>query len=532
MASAFDAIVTGAGANGLTAAATLARAGLRVLVVERAATVAGQSAAFEFAPGFRAAPLGLDAGWVPRPVADLLDGPLERVHAEVPATVVHERGAALALARAAARAADAIRAHSAADAAKWSPFVERTRKLAGFLEAMYELPAPDIDALSLREAWPLLGLARRFRGLGRADMMELLRVLPMAVDQIAGDWFESPLVRAAIAAAGVRDIRHGPRAGGTGFNLVHYMTGAAPGCFRGRGVFRAGPAAFAMAAEKAARRHGATIRTGAPVRRINVRDDAAAGVVLEDGEEIGAPIVLSAADPARTLLGMVDPVWLDPELLLALRNVRYRGCTAYVMYGLDALPDLAEADTILRGVVSLSADVVSMERASDAVKYGAVAESPHIEITAPSLHWADHAPAGRHVLVARVQYAPYRLREGAWDAARANALADTVTASIERVSACFTSRILERATLTPLGIEERYGLTEGAATHGEMGLDQILFTRPVAGLGRHATPIDGLYLCGAGTHPGPGIPGGPGWLAAQRALSDRRSGKRKGGAPA
>jgi phytoene dehydrogenase-like protein len=264
------------------------------------------------------------------------------------------------------------------------------------------------------------------------------------------------------------------------------------------------------------------------VAGIAVRDHTVTGVVLESGEELDAPLVLSATDPARTLLGMVDPVWLDPELLLALRNVRYRGCTAFVLYGLDALPDMNDADALLRGTVSLSPDVVSIERGSDAVKYGAVADAPHIEIGAPSLHWPDHAPAGRHVLVARTHYAPYALREGTWDSTRSDALADTVTAAIDSVSPCFSSRITARATLSPADIESRYALTDGAATHGELVLDQILFMRPVAGLGRSATPIGGLYLCGAGTHPGPGVPGGPGWLAAQRALTDRRrAGRRK-----
>jgi phytoene dehydrogenase-like protein len=460
MASTFDAIVTGAGANGLIAAATLAHAGLRVLVVERAESVAGQSAPFEFADGFLAAPLGLDAGWVPPAVAALIEVPVERVYPDIPAAVLDGRGASLALARNSARAADAIRAHSPADSSQWPSFTGRMRKLAGFLERLYELPAPDVAPLSMREMLPMLGLARRFRGLGRRDMMELLRVLPMSVEQLADDWFESPLVRAAIAAAGVRDLRHGPRAGGTGFNLVHYMTGAPEGSFRDRGLYRAGPEAFAAAAEAAARRHGATIRTASPVAGIAVRDHTVTGVVLESGEELDAPLVLSATDPARTLLGMVDPVWLDPELLLALRNVRYRGCTAFVLYGLDALPDMNDADALLRGTVSLSPDVVSIERGSDAVKYGAVADAPHIEISAPSLHWPDHAPAGRHVLVARTHYAPYALREGTWDSTRSDALADTVTAAIDSVSPCFSSRITARATLSPADIESRYALMD------------------------------------------------------------------------
>ena len=522
-----DSIVIGAGANGLTAAAALARAGLRVLVLEQGDTIAGQAATVEFAPGFGAAPLGLDGGWVPPVVQRGLGlGALERVHPATPYTVVVAPGELLPLHADAARAADAIRPHSTADAAGWPGFTAQLRRLAGFLEHVYELPPPDVGVASAREAWPLLGLARKLRGLGREDMTGFLRVMPMSVRQLAEDAFESMAVRTAIAASGVLDLRQGPLSGGTGYVLLHHLVGAQEGALRGRGVWRARPDAFAHAVEQAARTHGVTIRTDAHVERILIEDDAAAGVVLASGEEIRAPRVVSAADPARTLLGMVDPVWLDPELLLALRNIRFRGCTAFVLYALDALPELAGVDDArgaLSGVVSLTPDLDTLERAADAAKYGRIPERPHVELSVPSLHWPDLAPAGRHVLLARVQYAPYRLRDGAaWDAARADALADAVTALIEEAAPCFSTRVLHRATLTPRDLEERYGLTEGAATHGELGLDQILFMRPVSGLAHYATPIDGLYLCGAGTHPGPGVAGGPGWLAARRALAHRR----------
>lgn len=522
----FDALVIGAGANGLVAATVLARAGLRVQVLERAATTAGQSSVLEFAPGFSAAPLGLDAGWVAPGAARAIgaNGGPERVLPATPHSVALGGGELLAFPRDASRAAAAIRAHSARDAERWPAFVARIHALAGFLENLYALPAPDIETTSAREAWPLFGVARRFRRLGREAMTEFLRTVPMSVAQLAEEWFEASPLRAAVAAAGVRDLRHGPHAGGTGFVLLHHAVGAPAGALRGRGVWRAGPNAFAAAAEAAARRYGVAIRTGANVARVLVRDDAVTGVALEDGEEIASPRVLSAADPARTLLGMVDAVWLDPELLHALRNIRFRGCTAFVMYALDALPafgggEAAAADA-LRGVVSLSPAADVLERAADAVKYGRVAERPHIELTAPSLHWPELAPAGRHVLVARVHYAPYHLREGGqWDAARADTLTDATTAAIDDAAPGFASRVLHRTTLTPRDLHERYGLTEGATTHGELGLDQILFMRPVAGLSRYAMPIDGLYLCGAGTHPGPGIPGGPGWLAARQALT-------------
>lgn len=538
----YDAIVIGAGANGLVAAAALGRAGLSVLVIERHERVGGLGRVEEFAPGFRAAPLALDGGWLPPVVARGLglDGRagLERAHPDAAVTVAAAPGEFLSLSRDAARAADAIRRHSARDAERWPAFCARVARLAGFLDALYQTPPPDVDASGPRDVLPLLGLAMKFRGLGREEMTEFLRVMPMSVQDLLEERFESEPLRAAVAAGGVEEIRQGPRSGGTAFALLHRLVGAPTGTVRGRGWWRAGPDAFTTAVEAAARAGGATIRTGAPVARILVRDDAAAGVALASGEEIAAPHVLSTADPARTFLDLVDPVWLDPEFLHAVRQIKFRGCTAVVLYALDALPDAKGLTSAgaggsasgegaahpLAGVVSLTPTVAVLERAADSAKYGRVSERPHVEITAPTLRWPALAPDGEHVLVARAQYAPYRLRDGAWDAARRGALADAVTAAIEAAAPGFASRLRHRVALTPRDIEERYDLTEGATTHGEITLDQILFMRPVAGWGRYATPIDGLYLGGAGAHPGPGVLGGSGWLAARRLLDDRRRG--------
>jgi phytoene dehydrogenase-like protein len=327
----------------------------------------------------------------------------------------------------------------------------------------------------------------------------------------------------------VQDFQQGPRSGGTGFVLLHHLVGAPAGSVRGRVPWRTGPGAFTDAAEKAARGAGVTIRVAAPVASIRVQDDAVSGVALEGGEEIDSKVVLSTASPARTFLEWVDPVWLDPEFLHAVRNIRYRGCTALVLYALETLPDLAglASPEALAGVVTLTPSLEQLERAADAAKYGTVSEKPHIELTAPTLLWPDLAPAGKHVLAARVQYAPYRLRDGAaWDVPRRDGLADSVTRAIERVAPGFSSRILHRVVLSPRDLEAFFGLHEGAASQGELGLDQILFMRPVPGFGLHNTPITGLYLGGVGTHPGPGVLGGPGWLSAQRVLGERR---RKGG---
>jgi len=504
--SGFDVVVIGAGANGLVAASRLAKAGRRVLLVERAAAVGGRSRALEFAPGFSAAPLDLDPGWLPAEIASALGlAGLDRVYPRAPLTVVEGPGAVMPVSR------EAIASRSPADGARWEVFRDCVRNLTGFLETLYRSPAPDVDVQGLGDLLPLLSLGRRFRALGKRDMIEFLRTLPMSVQELLDDRFTCAPLKAAVATTGVLDHRQGPRSGGTGFVFLHHLVGAQPGAMRGRGSWAAGPGAFATSALESAKRFGATVRTGAEVARIEVRDDVVSGVVLGNGEEIAARSVLSTADPAITFLHWVDPVWLDPEFVRAVGNIRHRGCTSFVLYGLDAPPELPGLD----GVVSLTPDLVALERAADAAKYGQVPDRPHVELTAPSL-----TSQGKPVLVARVQYAPYTLRDGGlWDDARREALAETVTATIEDAAPGFRARVLHRAALSPLDLEREFALPEGSPAHGELALDQVLFMRPVAGWGRHATPIDGLYLGGSGTHPGPGILGGAGWLAAGRMLS-------------
>jgi len=518
----FDVIVIGGGANGLVAAGRLGKEGRRVLLLDAAEAVGGQGRLVEFAPGFRAAPLALDPGWLPARIATALGvSGLERAAGDTPLTVAWGPGEALTLSRGQAAAAEAIGRYSKSDAAKWVAFTTMLRNLAGFLEVLYQSPAPDVDIRSIGELLPLLSLGRKFRALGSRDMLEFLRTLPLSVAELADDWFECAPLKAAVATGGVCDLQQGPRSGGTGFVLLHHLVGAEVGAVRGRTPWSGGPEAFTQAAEAAARRFGVTIRTDATVEKILVHDEAVAGVVLAGGEEIKAGSVLSTADPARTFLEWIDPVWLDPEFVRAIGNVRHRGCTAFVLYGLDALPEIRglSATGALAGVVSLTGDVVALERAADAAKYGTVAERPHVELTVPTIATPGLAPTGRHVAIARVAYAPYKLKGGAsWDHARCDALAESATAAVEAVAPGFRSRVLHRVAWSPADLETRFGLREGAATQGELTLDQILFMRPVAGWGRHATPISGLYLGGCGTHPGPGVLGGAGWLAADRLL--------------
>ena len=513
----YDAIIIGAGANGLVAATVLARAGKRVALLDENEEIGGKARSIEFAPGFHAAPLAQDPGWLPPAVARAagLSG-LAPAHAAAPLTVATGPGEFLSLFAEPSRAADAIRRYSEKDAAGWGDFTARLARQAGFLERLYQRPPAALDSRSPREALAMAGLALAFRRLGRADMTALLRTIPMSVQDLLDDQFECEPLKAAIAPGGVQHMRQGPRSGGTAFVLLHHLVGASAGTVRRSGRWSRD---LIAALEDAARRRGVTIRTGSKVQRILVKDDAVTGVALTSGEEIAAPVVASSASPTQTLLGLVDPVWLDPEFLLAIRNIKYRGCTALVLYALDALP---EADGLTRealsGVVTLTPTMQALERAYDAAKYGRMSERPHVEFSIPSLAGPGHAPEGKHVLVARVQYAPYRLHQVQWDESRRDALGAAATAAIAAVAPGFADRVLRQTVLAPPDLESRFGLTEGALYQGELTLDQILFMRPVPGWARYRMPIDGLYLCGSGAHPGGGVIGAAGLNAAREIL--------------
>jgi phytoene dehydrogenase-like protein len=299
--------------------------------------------------------------------------------------------------------------------------------------------------------------------------------------------------------------------------LLHYLVGATPGSIRGRPAVRQGPNVLANAIEDVARAARVSIRTGTDVSEIVVRDDHVVGVALASGEEIGAPVVLSTLDPAATIR-KVDPVWLDPGFLHAVRKIKFRGIRATALFAMDGLPDTTGLD----GVVSCTPTTVALEKAYDAAKYGETSERPHVEFSVPTLRWPDLAPAGKHVVVAHIQY----IANGSVSRSGGPAVAsldDLITGVLDESLPGFTSRIRHRSILAPADLAERYGLTEGAVTHGELTLDQIMFMRPVPGSGQYAMPVTGLYLGGAGAHPAPGVLGGPGWLAARRVLRDRKS---------
>jgi phytoene dehydrogenase-like protein len=517
MARTFDSIVIGGDPDALVAALGLSERGSKVLLVDPHAELGGAYREIEFAPGFRAAPLAHDAGYVSPEIARLV-GRVPAVEPPAdPAVISLSDNAPLLLRSSVAQTAAGLSAFSANDARNWPAFAERMSALAGFLTKLYRVPPPRIDFDTAGEFLGLAKLGRKYRGLGRDNMVELLRTLPMALGDLLDDWFESDRLKGTLAALGVMDVCQGPVAGGTAYTFLHRHVGALPGVFSGRLRLPGGVTTLVSALAQKARAAGVTIETGMGVSRVLVHEGRAAGLALASGEEIAARTVVSGLDPYRSLLGLLDPVHLDPELIHAVRNIRFRGVTTKILVALDALPPIPGANAPFAGSIVIAPSIRYVERAYDATKYGRCSEEPFVEVHFPSVTQPGFAPVGKHVAVVHVQFTPYSLREGRWDRVRGTIIADRAFAIIERHLPGFTARAKTRVILNPAELETRFSVREGAISQGEMMLDQILFMRPVPGLARYATPLPGYFLCGAGTHPGAGIMGLSGWLAARAA---------------
>ena len=520
MSRSFDVVVLGSEPDALVAATGLATSGVRVLLLEPGPDLGGIYREIEFAPGWRAAPLVPDLGYLdPQAFRGMAE-----IHASVaadPTVIALGEGGPLALQRSAVATAAALRRLSAREAERWPKFVQQLASLAGFLATLFRDAAPRVDARAIDEFLTLLRLGRQYRSLGRRGMVELLRALPISAADWLDDFFESEPLKGALAALAVTDLCQGPMSGGTALAFLHRHVGAAPGVIGERLRLKAGPGALIDALARRARAAGVAIETQGAVVELSVRDGRIESAALSSGEAIACRAVISALDPYQSLLGLIDPVHLDPVLIEAVRNIRFRGVTTKILLALDALPDSVAVATAA-GTMLIAPSIRYVERAFDATKYGRCSSEPFVMIHLPSAVHAGLAPPGKHVAVLHVQYTPYRLREGEWGELR-----DTVSERALRVVEAhlpgFTSQVRERMVLSPVDLESRFGLREGAVSRGELALDQLLFMRPVPDLAGHAAPVAGLHLCGAGTHPGPGIVGASGRMAARAALKELRA---------
>ncbi|HEX4649379.1 MAG TPA: NAD(P)/FAD-dependent oxidoreductase [Steroidobacteraceae bacterium] len=522
MSRSFDVMVLGSEPDALVAAGELGASGKRVLLIEPEHELGGIYRELEFAPGWRAAPLVPDLGGLDSEAFRAAALPGARVEADPTVIALGEQGP-VTLRRSAAETAAQLRRVSPRDADRWPKFVQQLAALSGFLAALYREAAPRIDAAAAGEFLTLLSLGRRYRRLGRSGMVELLRSLPISAADWLDDFFESPQLKGALAALAVTDLAQGPMSGGTALSFLHRHVGAPPGVIGERLRLKEGPGALIGALTRRARAAGVTIETGVAVRELLVKDGRVAAAALGSGEILACRAVVSALDPYHSLLELVDPACLDPVFAGKVRNIRFRGVTTKILVALDSLPDsvarLGDPGPCPLGVVLIAPSMRYVERAYDATKYGRSSDEPFIAMQFPSAAQAGVAPPGRHVAVLHVQYTPYRLSGGRWSELR-DAVADRALAVVEAHLPGFTSRVRDRAVLTPPDLESRFGLREGAVSCGELALDQMLFMRPVPEAAGDAAAVAGLYLCGAGAHPGPGIVGASGRLAARAVLED------------
>ncbi|MCZ6670620.1 MAG: NAD(P)/FAD-dependent oxidoreductase [Acidobacteria bacterium] len=530
--SRFDAIIVGAGHNGLIAAAYLARAGKRVVVLERDREIGGSTRTEEPFPGYRFSSCPSLSPLPPRIHNDL---DLERHGLELlalPGTVWTPGGnghRSLLLSESAAQSKEEISRFSAADSERYGEFLDLLKRLCRSLAPQLDNPPPPFSPHGIRDGLELLRLGGRIRRLGRKDLSELLRIPLLSLADFLSEWFETDLLRAQFAAGALIGSLAGPVSPGTASLLLYdFLTGgnAKPGP---RVIPRGGMGNLVRALAAAAEGHGAVIRTGAAVERIQVSGETARGVALRGGEEILGQVVLSSADPKRTFLRLIDPIHLDPEFLRRVDHFQMKGAMAVVHLALDRLPEFSSLSgqppsPALRGRVRISPDLEYLERAFDEAKHGCRSAFPFLECLIPSLTDPTLAPEGHHVMSILVQFAPYHLQAGSWEEER-EPLADSVIELLDRYAPGLSGTIRYRSVLAPSDLEQRYGLTEGHIYHGEHSLDQLYLLRPLPDCAGYRTPIRNLYLCGAGTHPGGGVTGRCGFNAAARVLRDWQSAK-------
>ena len=526
VAQRYDAVIVGGGHNGLTAAAYLARAGRKVLVLEKRHVLGGAAVTEEVFPGFRFSEFSYVVSLLRPEIIRELD--LPRYGLEIlplDGTITPLDDGALWRVNDHGRTIRELRRWSRSDAEAYEEYGLLMADMARFIKPILSVVPPDPGTFNPFDWMPVVGLAKTFRDLPERLQSTFVQLMTMSATEFLEQWFETDPLIATMSASGIIGTFQGVRSPGTAYVLLHHYMGEIDGAFRAWGIPRGGTGGISDAIGSAAQALGAEIRTEAPVGRIEVQNGRAIGVVLGSGEEIAAGTVLSSVDSHVTFLGLVEPGHLDDGFLDEVRRYKYRGSSGKVNLALDGLPELASKPGVgewLRGAISFSPSIAYMERAFDDAKYGRFSARPYIDCIIPTLVDPSMAPPGKHVMSCFVQYAPYHLSDGrTWTDAERDGFGATVIDTLEERFPKIRDLILHAQVLTPLDIERITGLTEGNIFQGELSLEQLFFNRPVPGWARYRTPIKDLWMCGSATHPGGGIMGAPGRIAALELLKGR-----------
>ena len=527
MAEACEVLIVGAGHNGLVTAFYLAKAGFKATVLERRPMVGGCAITEEFHSGFRCSKLAHAAGPVSSHIVgdmDLARHGLQSYSPQVQVCSLNPNGEPLYLHSDMAKSQQEIAKFSQKDAAAYGELQKTLARIAEVAALLMTMTPPDLEDPASGNVWEMLKAGRKLRGLGERDLYRLLRWGPMAAADLVAEWFDTELLRGTIAARGIFGTALGPWSAGS--SATYLLRSPADGNPAGALSYIVGGAGALTAAMAAAVQEARVeIRTSCEVVHIKVKDGVATGVVLANGDEIDASIVISNADPKRTLLGLVEPHHLNPTFLQKLQHYRMHGTLAKVNLALNGLPRFkgvnGDASATLGGKIQISPEIDYLERAFDASKYGEFSQRPYIEASIPTLWDTTLAPAGKHVMSVYMQYAPYKLRNSDWDAQR-DALGDVVVNTLAEYAPDLPGLIEAGEVITPKDLEQTYGLTGGHIFHGELALDQLFTMRPLLNWAQYRTPIQGLYLCGSGTHPGTGLTGISGANAACEIVKDLR----------
>jgi phytoene dehydrogenase-like protein len=520
----YDVIVIGGGHNGLVNAAYLARAGKRVLVLERRYLLGGAAVTEEVFPGFKFSVCSYVVSLLRPEIIRELDLPrhgLEILPLDGTFTPM-ANGDYLWRVNDHAKTRREIARHSKLDAEAYDEYGKAMIEMAHFVKPVMNMTPPDPASLNPKGLLEMIGMGRRFQKLALDDQYNQVQLMTMSAVDFLDQWFETDVLKATMSASGIIGTFLGVRSPGTAYVLLHHYMGEIDGAFRSWGLSRGGTGAISNSIADAAREAGVEIRTEASIARIILKNGQAKGVVLENGDEIYADTISSSVDPRLTFMKMVGEEHLPDDFVDDIKRYKFRGSSGKVNMALDALPDfkcMPGAGPHLRGAVSISPSVEYMERAYDEAKYGRYSRRPYIDIVIPTLTDPSLAPPGKHVMSCFVQYAPYNLKEGTWDEKREE-FGDTVIGTIAEHAPNIKDIILHRQVVTPLDLEREYGLSEGNIFQGELTLEQLFFLRPAPGWAQYRSPIKNLYMCGSATHPGGGIMGASGRNAAMEMLKD------------
>ncbi len=527
MSGRYDAVIVGGGHNGLVSAAYLARAGLRTLVLERRHVLGGAAVTEEIYPGFRYSVASYVVSLLRPEIIRELELPRHGLEIlPLDGTFTPLDGDYLWRVNDHGRTMRELRRWNPVDAEAYEEYGQLMVEMARFIKPILSIVPPDPTGRDPRQFGPLAGLLRTFQRLPEQRQAVFVQLMTMSAADFLSQWFTIDPLIATMAASGIIGTYQGIRSPGTAYVLLHHYMGEIDGAFRAWGIPKGGTGGVSESIAGAARAHGAEIRTEAPVSRIIVRNGRAVGVALESGEEILAGSVLSSVDARRTYLDLLEAGTIEPDLEEEVRRIKFRGSSGKVNLAVDRLPDFSSLPgegEHLRGAISFSASVDDMEQAYDDAKYGQWSRRPYIDMIIPTLVDPAMAPPGKHVISCFVQYAPYKLDPslGSWDDNR-EAFGDAVIDRIAEAAPNIRDIILHRQVLTPLDIERRFGLSEGNIFQGELSLEQLFFNRPVPGYARFRSPIRDLWLCGSATHPGGGIMGANGRIAALEVLRSKR----------